>query len=65
MRYLLMQGNRVANIVAWDGETDWAAPNDVDVMLAPDGVGIGWTVVGGEWTEPTIFPDIEVEGEGE
>jgi hypothetical protein len=59
MRYLLMNGNRVANVVVWDGETDWVAPDGVDVLVAPDGVGPGWTLDGNVWVAPPPPPAAE------
>ena len=53
MRYLLMSGNRVANVVVWDGETDW---------VAPDGVGPGWTYDDGTFTPPPA-PEIDEDAD--
>jgi hypothetical protein len=62
MRYLLMSGNRVANVVVWDGETDWVAPNGVNVLVAPDGVGPGWTYDDGQFTPPPA-PEIDEDAD--
>lgn len=62
MRYLIMDGNRVANVVVWDGETPWQ--HDAPVEPAPDGVGPGFTRnPDGSWTPPPPpEPEPELEG---
>lgn len=50
--YLVIKNETVVNTVVWDGESDWTAPEGTTIEMATDGVGIGWTRVGGEWIAP-------------
>ncbi len=50
--YLVIKDNTVINTVVWDGESDWAAPEGTTTMVAPAGVGIGWTKSGSNWIAP-------------
>ena len=54
--YLIVKDNEVINTVLWDGESDWTAPEGTTTMVAPAGVGIGWTRVDGEWVAPEPPP---------
>ena len=54
--YLVIKDNEVINTVFWDGESDWTAPEGTTVELAPEGVGIGWKRVGGNWIAPEPPP---------
>ena len=50
--YLIVKDNEVINTVLWDGESDWTAPEGTTTMVAPAGVGIGWTKSGSNWVAP-------------
>jgi len=50
--YLILKDNTVINTVVWDGESDWSAPEGTTAVVAPEGVGIGWTKVGANWVAP-------------
>jgi len=50
--YLVIKNNEVINTVLWDGESDWTAPEGTTTMVAPAGVGIGWTKSGSNWVAP-------------
>ncbi len=50
--YLVIKDNTVINTVVWDGESDWNAPEGTTVLVAPAGVGIGWTKSGSNWIAP-------------
>jgi hypothetical protein len=50
--YLILKDNTVINTVVWDGESDWTAPEGTTTMVAPTGVGIGWTKSGSNWIAP-------------
>jgi hypothetical protein len=52
MNYLIVQDNKVINSVVWDGASDWTAPEGTTAVVAPEGVGIGWTKVGANWIAP-------------
>ena len=54
--YLVIKDSQVINTVLWDGVSDWTPPEGTTVELAPAGVGIGWTRVGGEWIAPESPP---------
>ncbi len=50
--YLVIKDEQVMNAVVWDGVSDWTPPEGTTVELAPEGVGIGWTRVDGNWVAP-------------
>jgi hypothetical protein len=54
--YLILKDNEVINAIVWDGESDWSAPEGTTAILAPDGVGIGWTKSGSNWIAPAPAP---------
>lgn len=54
--YLVIKDEQVINTVLWDGVSDWTSPEGTTVELAPAGVGIGWTRVGGNWIAPEPPP---------
>ena len=54
--YLVIKDNTVINTILWDGESDWAAPEGTTVLVAPAGVGIGWTKSGSNWIAPEPAP---------
>lgn len=52
-RWAHMRNGVVENVSLWDGETvTWTPPSDVEMVLAPDHIGIGWTLAGDEWIAP-------------
>ena len=61
--YLIVKDNKVINTVLWDGESDWTAPEGTTAVIAPEGVGIGWTKSGSNWIvpEPPAPPEPEPE----
>ena len=50
--YLIIKDEQVINTVLWDGESDWTAPEGTTAVVAPAGVGIGWTKSGSNWIAP-------------
>ena len=54
--YLILKGNEIINTVLWDGESDWTAPEGTTTMVAPAGVGLGWTKSGSNWIAPEPAP---------
>ena len=54
--YLILKDNTVINTVVWDGESEWTAPEGTTAVIAPEGVGIGWTRVDDEWVAPEPPP---------
>lgn len=61
--YLIVKDNKVINTVLWDGKSDWTAPEGTTAVIAPEGVGIGWTKSGSNWIapEPPAPPEPEPE----
>jgi len=52
-RYALVDADGlVANVVEWDGETEWAAPDGLIAVEADVAVSIGWRRTGEGWTAP-------------
>lgn len=51
MTYVILEGEDVVNVIVWDGETPYD-PENGRVREAPDGVGIGWKRIDGEWVAP-------------
>jgi hypothetical protein len=43
----------VHNFVAVDGNSTWQPPEGFSMHPFVSNVGIGWTLVNGEWVEPT------------
>lgn len=58
MNYAIIEGGAVANIIIWDGESDWASPQESAVVKIPDGtaVVIGSTYDGETFTLPPNPP---------
>ena len=50
--YLIVKDNEVINTVLWDGVSEWTAPEGTTAVIAPEGVGIGWTKSGSNWIAP-------------
>lgn len=40
--WLVLEGNKVVNIVIWDGVSEWSPDYGLDVDLYQDGVAIGF-----------------------
>ena len=59
-RYALVRSpdGLIVNVCVWDGVTSWDdAIANVSAIECPDGVGPGWSYVGGEWIPPTPPPE--------
>ena len=54
--YLILKGNEIINTVLWDGVSDWTPPEGTTAVVAPAGVGIGWTKSGSNWIAPEPTP---------
>ena len=63
MRFLIMTGDLVSNVVVWDGVTPWSAPENVEVLEAPDGVGVGFRRDGDQWIAPPPPPVVVDESD--
>jgi len=50
--YLIIKDNTVVNAIVWDGVSDWTPPEGTTAVVAPEGVGIGWTKSGSNWIAP-------------
>lgn len=57
--YFIIKDNTIINTIVWDGETEYTY-HDPDCTMIPaiDYIGIGATLVDGEWImpEPTTAP---------
>ena len=51
-KYLIVKAGKVVNTVVWDGISEWSPPEGTTAVVAPEGVGIGWTQVGTSWVAP-------------
>ncbi len=58
--WLMIRDDAVSNICRWDGDPEtWQPPSGVEMIAiedVPDGVGIGWLRVDGEWTSSNAAP---------
>lgn len=53
MKYAVIRNGTVENLVVWDGETDWTAPEGTEVVALDDRpAGPGWTYDGTSFTAP-------------
>ncbi len=54
MRWAIVIGGVVDNVVLWDGSASWAPPAGSDAVALADGqaCGIGWTYDGTTFAEP-------------
>jgi hypothetical protein len=61
--YLILKGNEIINTILWDGVSNWTPPEGTTAVIAPEGVGIGWTKSGSNWIapEPPAPPEPEPE----
>lgn len=61
-RWAHIKNGLVDNVSLWDGDVSrWTPPEDVNMVPAPDFVGIGWTYDGVDWTAPVPAPEPEPE----
>lgn len=58
MRYAMIVGQKVVNVVLWDGDEDWKPGPQFDVIDCPAHVGPGWGYVDGAWVEPPPLPPV-------
>lgn len=42
----------VVNVVEWDGEAAWTAPEGLNTVEVDEAVSIGWRQAAGGWTGP-------------
>ena len=54
MRYAIVSGSMVVNVVLWDGVTPWAAPEGTMAIACGDTVGPGWTYNGSTFSAPVV-----------
>jgi len=54
MRWAIVIGGVVDNLVLWDGSASWAPPEGSEAVALADGqaCGIGWTYDGTTFAEP-------------
>jgi len=52
-RWAMMKDSVVVNVCSWDGlKTTWTPPEKIEMVQAPDYVGIGWQYKEHKWLEP-------------
>lgn len=51
-----MATNKVINTSLWDGVTDWSPGEGLIAVEAPEGVGIGWSYIDGQFIAPPAAP---------
>ena len=51
-KFAIIQDGLVVNMVEWEEDSEWEAPEGCTVFEAPETVGIGWSVVDNEWVAP-------------
>lgn len=51
MRYAILEGNVVVNVIVWDGETLYPE-SDATRFIGETDVGIGWSIVDDQWVPP-------------
>lgn len=56
MRYALIDGSDVVNVILWDGEEDYEAPDGFLVVPCEDEVSVGWKVNSDGWVPPVLPP---------
>jgi hypothetical protein len=56
VRYLVIKGNIVRNVIEWDGVEPFTPPTDCITAVAPPLVDIGWLWNGGSPTDPNPPP---------
>lgn len=62
MRYAVVQGQSVVNIIVWDGAEGWE-PGDGQTLVATEDAGIGWTYADGMFSEPPPPEEPEASAE--
>lgn len=55
MRYVIIRGGKVVNVVEWDGVAPWAPPAGT-MAERHDAAGVGWDWNNGNPTDPTPPP---------
>ena len=57
MNWLAIKGDRVVNVIVWDGISPYDPGDGIELVPSDDtpGVGIGWTRnADGTWTAPVV-----------
>lgn len=59
-RWAMVENGIVINIVNWDGDlSKWMPPAGIQMVLASDEAGIGWTYQDGQFEKPIDPPPTE------
>jgi hypothetical protein len=56
MRYAIVDGSDVINVIEWNGEEEYEAPEGMLVLSAPEEVSVGWKVSSDGWVPPVSPP---------
>lgn len=61
MKYALVSNQYVADLVLWDGESEWTPPAGLTPVKCPDGIPVspGWSYVDGEFSPPPAPEPLE------
>jgi hypothetical protein len=54
MRYAIISGSEVVNVVLWDGVVPWEAPEGCEAVACGSTVGPGWTHDGSSFIAPVV-----------
>ena len=54
MRYAIVSGSQVVNVILWDGVTPWVAADGCEAVACGDTVGPGWTYNGSIFIAPAV-----------
>lgn len=57
MRFAVVNGIEVTNVIVWDGEQEYEVQEDLVELPLDSPVGPGWTRVEGEWIPPYVEAD--------
>lgn len=63
MKYAIVKGGAVVNIIDWDGVTPYAAPAECSVYPWSGPIDIGWKWIDGVPVQPNISPSFEKAAE--
>lgn len=55
MRYMVIDNDKIINIVNWDGQSDWSPPNGAKIVKMNDDeiYGVGGKFVDNEYVPPS------------
>lgn len=58
VRYALINDqNKVENVIMWSSIDEYEAPEGLTIKSAPEGIGIGWELIGNDWFDSNPVPE--------